>query len=76
MSHFITDIQFTGDQGDNKEKQDLKEYLIQQMDLLEVLQQMGMEYFIYGNAFAMVYFPFNRYLVDRRNGKYREYSVT
>lgn len=76
VSHFITDIQFTGDQGDNKEKQDLKEYLIQQMDLLEVLQQMGMEYFIYGNAFAMVYFPFNRYLVDRRNGKYREYSVT
>lgn len=37
---------------------------------------MGMEYFIYGNSFAMVYFPFNRYLVDRRNGKYREYSVT
>lgn len=76
VSHFITDIQFTGEQGDNKEKQDLKEYLVQQMDLFEILQQMGMEYFIYGNSFAMVYFPFNRYLVDRRNGKYREYSVT
>lgn len=75
VSHFITDVQFIGDQGDTKEKDNLKHYLIQQLDLLEVLQQAGMEYFIYGNAFLRIYYPFNRYLVDRRNGRYKEYSV-
>lgn len=76
VSHFITDIQFTGEQGDGKEKDALKQYLIQQLEIMEVLQQAGMEYFIYGNAFIRIYYPFNRYLVDRRDGGYREYSVT
>lgn len=75
VSHFVTDVQFTGKQGDKEERDQLKTYLIDNLGILDATQQAGLEWFIYGNTFPRIYFPFNRYLVDRRDGKYIERSV-
>lgn len=75
VSHFLTEITFVGDSGDNRERDDLNEYLTDELKVLDALQQAGMEMFIYGNSFARIHYPFNRFLVDRRNGGYREYAL-
>lgn len=75
VSHFITDFEFVGSTGDQREKNDLRDYLTNGLEVLDVLQQAGMEQFIYGNAFLRIHYPFDRYLVDRRNGKYRQISI-
>lgn len=75
VSHFITDLQFVGNTGDKQERDQLKSYLIDNLGILDAASQAGLEWFIYGNAFPRIYFPFNRYIVDRRNNKYIERSV-
>lgn len=75
VAHFVTDIQFVGKSGDKEERDQLKNYLIDDLGLLDATSQAGLEWFIYGNTFPKIYFPFNRYLVDRREGKYTERSV-
>lgn len=75
VAHFVTDIQFIGKSGDKDERDQLKEYLINDLGILDAASQAGLEWFIYGNTFPKIYFPFNRYLVDRRDGKYIERSV-
>lgn len=75
VAHFVTDIQFVGKSGDKEEKDQLKKFLINELGVLDASQQAGLEWFIYGNTFPRIYFPFNRYLVDRREGRYIERSV-
>lgn len=75
VSHFITDIQFVGKTGDKDERDQLKSYLIDNLGILDAASQAGLEWFIYGNTFPRIYFPFNRYIVDRREGKYVERSI-
>ena len=75
VSHFITDFEFVGKSGDQAEQTALKEYLKNGVQLLDVLQQAGMEQLIFGNSFVWIYYPFNRFLVDRRDGGYREIAV-
>lgn len=75
VSHFITDFEFVGKSGDQEEQNNLKEYLTNSLKLLDVLQQAGMEQMIYGNSFMWIYYPFNRFLVDRRGGAYKEIAV-
>lgn len=75
VSHFITDFEFVGSTGDQREKNDLRDYLTNGLEMLDVLQQAGMEQFIYGNSFLRIHYPFDRYLVDRRNGRYRQISI-
>lgn len=75
VSHFITDFEFVGKSGDPEEQSNLKDYLTNSLKLLDVLQQAGMEQMIYGNSFMWIYYPFNRFLVDRRGGGYKEIAV-
>lgn len=75
VSHFLTELQFYGDEGDEDERKEMEEYMITRLQLMEKLQQAGLEYFIFGNSFVRMYYPFERFLVDRRNGTYREYNV-
>lgn len=75
VSHFVTDFEFVGKAGDQAERNYFKDYLTSSIRFMDVLQQAGMEQLIYGNSFMYIYYPFNRYLVDNRNGKYREYAV-
>lgn len=75
VSYFITEFAFVGDSGDSRERSMLKEYLTDDLKLLDALQQAGMESFIFGNSFMRINYPFNRYLIDRRNGGYRQYAL-
>lgn len=70
--HFITDFDFPGDAA-KKEKDDFDEFLQFQLQLLLFLTQTGDDVNCYGNAFARIYFPFDRFLVDPRNNM--EYSL-
>lgn len=74
VAHFITDIAFKG-MGDYDIQQQFKEYLLDELGLLEKLHQGGLSTFIQGNAFLRIHYPFDRYLVDRRNGGYKKYNV-
>lgn len=76
VAHFITDIQFVGKSGDKDERDELKDFLINGLGIMDSAQQAGLEYFILGNAFIRFYAPFERILVDRRNGRYAEYNAT
>ena len=74
VSHFVTGIEFRGKQGDQKERDELYDYLRDGLDILGGLLAMGDEWSVYGNSFARIFFPFDRYLVDNRDG-YAEYSL-
>lgn len=68
VSHFLTDIQFVGKTGSSQEQDELRSFLIDDLDVMGALQQALMEKFIYGNAFMRIHYPFKRFLVDRRDG--------
>jgi hypothetical protein len=75
VSHFITDIDFTGDAGDAEERSELYDYLIDGLLLKNVLAESGEEWAAYGNGMYRIHFPFDRFLIDRRDGKTSEYSL-
>jgi hypothetical protein len=75
VSYFITDLEFT-EKADNKEKDSLKELLVNTLDVFAKMQQAGVEWAIYGNAFIRCAEPFERWLIDDRDGEYRAYSVS
>lgn len=77
VSYFLTDIEFTGENtGDDKEQRKFKDILVDQIDIFGVLLKAGMEYGCYGNSFLRRYFPFERVLIDRRQGATKEYALS
>lgn len=75
ISHFITDVEFVGKSGDRSEQKELAEYYKDQLRLYDFLNELGNEWSAYGNGFAWIYEPFNRFLVDYRGGTMREYAL-
>jgi hypothetical protein len=75
VSHFITDFDFTGDAGDKDERDDFYDYLREGLNLPTVLLECGEEWAAYGNALYRIHFPFDRFLIDRRNDRLAEYSL-
>jgi hypothetical protein len=63
--HFITDFDYPGE-GSKQEKEDLDDYLHYQLQLPSFMTELGDEHSCYGNAFARIHFPFDRFLIDRR----------
>ena len=76
IAHFVTDITFLGDAGDDKERTKFKKYLVDTLDIYTVMMTMGEEWGAVGNSFWRVNFPFTRSLVDRREGKRVEYALS
>lgn len=76
VSHFVTDIDFVGKDGDQDERDEFKNFLINELDLFGTLLEVGQEWAAYGNAFLRLHLPFDRVLVDHRNGKYKEYALS
>lgn len=76
VSHFITDLDFIDKTGSQDERDTLKDYLLNQLDLFGILLECGQEWACYGNAFIRLHLPFDRVLVDHRDGKYKEYAVS
>lgn len=75
VTYFITDIEFVG--TNNKEDQDrMKKTLVDTMKIFSKMQQAGMEWGIVGNAFVRCVEPFDRWLVDDRDGRYNVISLS
>ena len=67
VSYFLTELDFLGS-GDENERKELKEMLTNTVGLFSKLSQAGVEWAIYGNSFIRCSRPFDRYLVDTRDG--------
>lgn len=76
VAYFITDIAFIGKAGDQGERDDWKDYLTFVLELLDAALYIGMEAELLGNSFVRIHYPFDRYLVDRRNGGFRQYALS
>lgn len=74
ISHFVTDIEFSGKTGDSRERDELDEFLRHQLNVFGMLLEMGEDWGAYGNAFSRIHFPFDRFLLDNRGDKLKEYS--
>lgn len=64
VSHFVTDIDFEGDSGDEKERNNLYDFLTQQLDIFGMMLELGEEWGTYGNGFSRIHFPTDRFLAD------------
>lgn len=74
VSHFVTDVNFSGETGDERERDELRKFLATDLDLWGTMLELGEEWAAYGNGFVRLAFPFNRFLRDPR-GKYKEYDL-
>lgn len=74
VSHFVTDVNFSGETGDERERDELRKFLAKDLDLWGTMLELGEEWAAYGNGFVRLAFPFNRFLRDPR-GKYKEYDL-
>ena len=75
VAHFITELDFEGDDGDKEERDAFRDYLVQRLDLFGSMGELGEEWGTYGNGFGRIHFPFDRTLIDLRSGKLREWSL-
>ena len=75
IAHFITRLQFDGEDGDQKERDELRDYLMDQLDIFGALHAIGEEHCCYGNGYLRINFPFDRFLIDRRSGKSKFYAL-
>lgn len=66
-AHFITDIDFKGKSGDRREQNNFYDLLRDNVQIFLSMLQLGMDFCAYGNGFAWLSLPFNRYLVDDRD---------
>lgn len=75
VSHFVTDVDFSGETGDEKERDELRDFLASDLDLWGMMLELGEEWACYGNGFARLVFPFERKLQDTRGRNYKEYDL-
>lgn len=65
VSHFVTDIDFSGeDTGDKQEQDDLYDFLVHQLDIFGMMLEAGEEWGAFGNGFVRIHFPTDRFLID------------
>ena len=76
VAHFITDIEFVGKVGSTDEREELESLLYNKLNIKGCMRMMGMCCQCYGNGIARIHLPFDRYLIDTRNGKYRFWPVS
>lgn len=73
VRHFITDFDYPG-AGSQREKDDFDKFLKESLKLTQFFADVGDEFNCYGNAFARIHFPFDRFLIDPRGR--REYALS
>ena len=61
VRYFLTDIVINGASDDEREK--YEDLFDKKLHMIQQLAQMGDNYKVYGNAFASIYFPFDRWLI-------------
>jgi hypothetical protein len=67
ISYPITTLQF---ESESKAKRDAtKKLLIEHLNIEAHLQQTGLDYYVYGNGFRGIHFPFARFLICKHCGR-------
>jgi hypothetical protein len=61
ISYPITDLQYLSKSENQREE--TKDLLTKSLNIESHLIQLGMDYYVYGNAFRGIYYPFSRFLV-------------
>jgi len=74
VGYFITGIEFV-DKGDKSEQRKLESLLSETLQIFTKMQSAGIEWAIYGQAFVRCVEPFDRWLIDDRDGGYRAISL-
>ena len=74
ISYFITGIEFV-DAGDKDEQRKLERLLSETLRVFSKMQKAGAEWAIYGQAFVRCVEPFDRWLIDDRDGLQRAISL-
>ena len=63
VRYFLTDIDFYGDDVSRDTRKKYKEFLLDQMNVMDQLAQIGDDVVAYGNSFTSVSVPINRSLI-------------
>lgn len=74
VSYFITDIEFV-DKGDKDEQKALKRLLTETLKVFTKMQTAGLDWGVYGQSFIRCVEPFDRWLIDDRDGTYKAISL-
>ena len=74
VSYFLTDIEFV-EKGDKKQQRELTQLLTETLQIFSKMQEAGIEWAIYGQAYVRCVEPFDRWLIDDRNGEYRAVAL-
>lgn len=75
-SYFITDVVFQGEKtGDRTEQQELRDYLLNGLNVFGAMLRLADEAHCYALSFARIAFPFDRSLVDSRSGRLQFWSL-
>jgi hypothetical protein len=74
VSYFLTSIEFV-DAGDKAEQKKLERLLTETLHIFSKMQKGGQEWAIYGQAFVRCVEPFDRWLIDDRDGLHRAVSL-
>jgi len=64
ISYFLTNVEITGDDVSDDEKDKYGDFLTETIDAITVLQSLMRDRMCYGNSFASVIVPFKRYLMS------------
>ena len=67
IAHFVTDLEFEGETGDQLERDKLYDFLVHQLDIFGMMLELGEEWAVYGNGFSRIHFPIDRFLIDSDN---------
>jgi len=62
IRYFLTKVEFGGDSISDSEKKRYKEFLIDQMGIMDLAALVGDDFMCYGNSASTLYLPFNRIL--------------
>ena len=80
VSHFVTelDIKSRGSENDMsaQTRTEVKDLLRDGLGIRTHLQTMGQEWSVFGNSFWRIHYPYDRYLIDNRNGDARWYALS
>lgn len=74
VSYFITGIEFV-EKGDKSEQRKLELLLTETLKVFTKSQEAGLNWAVYGQAFVRCVEPFDRWLIDDRDGRLRAISL-
>jgi hypothetical protein len=64
--YFLTEVVVEG--ASDKEREKYEDFIKSKLHIIQQLAEIGDDYFVYGNSFVSIYFPFDRWLICPKCG--------